>query len=298
LNVTECITAEHLLPHPAHSGLWESIVVDPAIKKRLVNQAALSFVVRAKLAFADTALHGLILLHGPPGTGKTTLAKGLGEQLVPLVVGGRVRFVQVDPHGLMSAEHGQSQQRVMELLSERIPTLADDGMPTLVLIDEVESMTVARSSASLAANPADVHRATDAVLTALDRVAVSHPNVLFVATSNFTDALDTAFTSRADTAILVPLPDADGVHAILHDTLKRFAGAFAGLEAVASSPALKQVAARLEGKDGRQVRKFVTDALAHNRETAVDPGKLTVNGLLAAADGWQGTSKEDGREAA
>lgn len=297
MNITECITAEHLLPHPAHSGLWESIVLDPAIKQRLINQAALSFVVRARLEFADTALHGLIMLYGPPGTGKTTLAKGLGQQLAP-VVGGRVRFVHVDPHGLMSAEHGQSQQRVMELLSERVPALADDGIPTLVLIDEVESMTVARSSASLAANPADVHRATDAVLTALDRVAVSHPNVLFVATSNFTDALDTAFTSRADAAVHIPLPDAEGVHAILQDTLTRFAGAFVGLKVVASSSKLRQVAAILEGKDGRQVRKFVTDALARNRQTAIDPGKLTVDHLLSAADGWQDKLREAGREAA
>lgn len=298
MNVTECITAEHLLPHPAHAGLWESIVIDPSIKHRLVNQAALSFVLRAKLGFADTALHGLIMLYGPPGTGKTTLAKGLGQQLAPIVAGGRVRFVHVDPHGLMSAEHGQSQQRVMELLSDRVPALADDGIPTLVLIDEVESMTVARSSASLVANPADVHRATDAVLTALDRVAVSHPNVLFVVTSNFTDALDTAFTSRADAAVHVPLPDAQGIHAILQKTLTCFAAAFTGLEAVASSPTLRQVAAGLEGKDGRQVRKFVTDALARNRETAIDPGKLTVDDLLSAANGWQDKPKEDGREAA
>lgn len=298
MNVAECITAEVMLPNAAYEGVWDSIIVDREIKDRLINQAALSFVLRGQLGFADTALHGLIMLNGPPGTGKTTLARGLGQQLLPAVPGGRVRFVQVDPHGLMSAEHGQSQQRVMDLLADKVPALAGDGVPTLVLIDEVESMTVSRGAASLSANPADVHRATDAVLTALDRVAVDHPNVLFLTTSNFTDALDTAFTSRADAVLYVPLPDARGVHAILEATLTRFAEKFPGLRAVASSPELRAVAARLEGKDGRQVRKFVTEALARDRATAVNPNKLTAAALLAAAEGWAAAAQEDTREAA
>ena len=82
------------------------------------------------------------------------------QELVPLGAGpDKARLIEINPHGLMSAEHGQSQQRVFELLCEHVPLLADDGMPTVVLLDEVESMAVARSAASLSANPADVHRA-------------------------------------------------------------------------------------------------------------------------------------------
>src|ERR1041385_1806379 len=115
----------------------------------------------------------------------------------------------------MSAEHGQSQRKVTELLTQYIPQLADDLLPTVVLLDEVESMAVARSAASLAANPADVHRATDAVLTALDLNAAEHPHLFFVATSNFTTALDEAFLSRSDAAILVPLPEPEALREIL-----------------------------------------------------------------------------------
>ena len=180
------------------------------VKERIRNHSLLSMLVRPQVPFTVTALHGLCTLYGPPGTGKTTLARGLPAQLAPFVPGRQVRRIEINPHGLMTAEHGQSQQRVSELLAEYVPALAGDGKPTVVILDEVESMAVARSEASLAANPADVHRATDAVLTALDDNARHHPNLFFVATSNFTAALDGAFLSRSDAAILVPLPGPRG----------------------------------------------------------------------------------------
>jgi SpoVK/Ycf46/Vps4 family AAA+-type ATPase len=126
----------------------------------------------------------------------------------------------------MSAEHGQSQKLVSALLCEVIPGYADDRIPTVVVLDEVESMAVARSEASLAANPVDVHRATDAVLTALDDLTAKHPHIVTVATSNFTSGLDEAFVSRADFAINVPLPDADALAVIMRDTLLGYSAAF------------------------------------------------------------------------
>ncbi len=163
----------------------------------------------------------------------------------------------------MSAEHGQSQQRVTKLLTEIIPALADDGVPTIVLLDEVESMAVARGgAASLSANPADVHRATDAVLTALDENTSQFPHLFTVATTNFTSALDEAFLSRSDITVLMPLPDEEAVHAILTDALQGFATKYRALGALAGGdPQLRTVAAHLAGRDGRTVRKLVTDAM-------------------------------------
>src|SRR3954453_5106377 len=195
-----------MLPSDELSDAWGSIVGCDQVKGRLLNQAVLALRLRGVLPFDTTALHGLILMYGPPGTGKTTLARGVAQEMCPLV-GGAVRLIGINPHGLMSAEHGQSQERVFELLCEHIPLLADDKKPTVVLLDEVESMAVARSAASLSANPADVHRATDAVLMALDRNARPPPHLLTIATLNFTTALDEAFRSRADVGIEVPLPD-------------------------------------------------------------------------------------------
>ncbi|MET0603462.1 MAG: AAA family ATPase [Baekduia sp.] len=297
MQMNEWITEDKILPSADLATTWGSIVASEEMKDRLLNQAVLALRLRGDLPFDTTALHGLILLYGPPGTGKTTLARGVAQELCGLV-GGQVRLIEINPHGLMSAEHGQSQQRVFDLLCEHIPLLADDKTPTVVLLDEVESMAVSRSEASLAANPADVHRATDAVLMALDRTARAHPHIVFVATSNFTSALDEAFCSRADVAIEIPLPDAAGVRAILERTLGDFGQAYPKLAMIAQDPQLGNVARELVGLDGRRIRKVITEAFAGDRRTVLDPNSLTMPDLLKAAKRLKVTREQEVRRAA
>jgi SpoVK/Ycf46/Vps4 family AAA+-type ATPase len=300
MEIGEMVKTACDMPDARYAKLWDSIVVDGSIKDRLLRSAALSLRLRAVLPFEATALHGLAFLYGPPGTGKTTLARGLAYQLAPLTTRRKARFIEINPHGLMSAEHGQSQRRVAELLTEHIPAMADDGIPTVVLLDEVESMVVARSQASLAANPADVHRATDAVLTAIDSNASALPHLIFVATSNFTGAIDEAFLSRADVTIHVPAPDGPGVLAILKITLEAMSAAFPPLAQLARKPQLEKVAKALAGMDGRRVRKTVSEAMLGRLDTVIQPGDLTVEDLMSAAGRIQQTehtahSKAGGR---
>jgi pachytene checkpoint protein 2 len=283
MKVADCVSTNVELPNPSYQELWNSIVVEPEVKERILHGALLALELRPRLSTDVTALHGLILLYGPPGTGKTTMARGLAQEVAGLTASGSARLIEVNAHGLMSAEHGQSQQKVSELLADHVPSLADDGVPTIVVLDEVESMAVARSAASLSANPADVHRATDAVLTALDKVTRENPHIIFVATSNFSEALDEAFISRADVAVEVPLPDPAAIRAILVKTLTDFATAYPKLANLADAPGLETVARRLKGADGRRVRKVVTTALAVRRETVLDPEALTIKDLTEAA---------------
>jgi AAA+ superfamily predicted ATPase len=276
------ITAVRALPQADLDALWDSIIVDDSIKDRLLSQAILNYTLRPKVPRDQFPMHGVILLVGPPGTGKTSLAKGLASKLASLMGKVKPRLVEVDPHALTSSAMGKTQRAVSELFSQTIAEQASNG-PTIVLLDEVETLAADRGRMSLEANPIDIHRATDAVLVQLDALAECHTNILFLATSNFPQAIDDAFTSRCDLVIEVPPPGLQAVEQILEQCLGSLAHQFPGLSYLLKSNDLNKVAHACEGLDGRALRKMVINAMAMRREVASDPSKLTMADLLSAA---------------
>jgi pachytene checkpoint protein 2 len=274
----EGIVAMHELPDPAWESRWTRIVVPDDIKERLLNFTLFSLKHRSRMDAVRLPVHGLIVLAGPPGTGKTTLAGGLADQAAR-ALGEGVLFVEVDPHAFPSQMLGESQRSVARLFDRTLPDLAQRGRPTIVLLDEVESLAVNRTGASLETNPVDVHRATDAVLAGVDQVARACPNLTFVATTNHSVGVDAAFLSRADLVENIALPNAAAVEQILRDTLEQVVGS-TRLDGAALGPLAKACAdARL---DARRVRKLVLRALASRRDLAMSPEKLRVEDIATA----------------
>jgi len=76
------------LPDPELGTLWESIVIEEGLKERLLSQAVLNFTMRGKVDRSVVPLHGVILLVGAPGTGKTSLARGLAHRTAESFKGG------------------------------------------------------------------------------------------------------------------------------------------------------------------------------------------------------------------
>jgi AAA+ superfamily predicted ATPase len=276
----------HALPADHHDGPWDHILVPPGVKERLLNQTVLRLRHGKALAHLPGLPHGLIVLSGPPGTGKTTLARGLAQAAAKaLAAAGSTTYIEIDPHAFPSEMLGESQRNVTRLMTDTLPELAARRPHTIVLIDEVESFAVRRSSASFGSNPVDVHRATDAVLAGIDHLATDHPRIVFVATTNFPEAVDEAFLSRADLVIDLDLPDETTVAAILGRTLAELAGIWPGTRGLADDEALhRKLAARCVGWDGRRIRKLVLTALALRVETALDPNLLEPADLLAAVE--------------
>lgn len=269
------------LPDEDWRDRWDRIILPEDQKARLLNYLLFSLRHRGRVSQVGLPIHGVIVLSGPPGTGKTTLAGGLANQAACTLDGGSLLFVDIDPHSFPSQLLGESQRAVARLFERTLPDLASRGHPMVVLLDEVEALAVSRSRASLETNPVDVHRATDAVLSGVDRVARAWPNVTFVATTNYEAGVDVAFLSRADLVEHVGAPGAPAIRTILADTLSEITG-----RAHPDDEALNQLSARLAARsiDARQVRKLVLRAVVSRQELALEPAGLSIGDVAAVAD--------------
>jgi len=280
------VSGLHALPADHHDGPWDAVLTPPGVKERLLASALLPLRHGRLLAGTASAPHGLLLLAGPPGTGKSTLAQGVAQAAARVLAPhGATTLVEIDPHAFPSELLGESQRAVARLFAETLPELAARRPHTIVLVDEVESLAVRRAAASFETNPIDVHRATDAVLAGLDLLRARCPATVLVTTTNFPAAVDEAFLSRADLVLRLDLPDEPTRAAIIAHSLAELAGQWPRLRGLADDPALhRMLAFRCGPLDGRRLRKSVTGALTLRPELALDPARLTAADLLAAFD--------------
>ena len=297
------VLSMHVLPADHHDKDWDAIIVPAGVKERLLAQALVTLKHGRKLSQLAGLPHGLIVLAGPPGTGKTTLGRGLAQVAASVLAKeGATTLLEINPHAFPSDMLGESQRNIMKLLQDTIPEIAARRPHTVVLIDEVESFAVRRTSASFETNPVDVHRATDAVMLGIDAIAKSLPSVLFVTTTNFIDAIDDAFLSRADLVMHFALPSTETIANILQHSLEELAVQWPALRPLFQQRTeIEQIAKLCDGWNGRQVRKLVLAALAQRLEVAKDPTQLTLADLREAARKrggveWAGDAAPPARE--
>ncbi|XP_069700266.1 pachytene checkpoint protein 2 homolog [Periplaneta americana] len=213
----ELTAANHwILPSSDFHGLWETLIYDSSIKENLLN------FVETTMLFSDHKVdtniiswNRVVLLHGPPGTGKTSLCKALAQKLA-IRLGHRYthgELIEINSHSLFSKWFSESGKLVMKMFAKIQEYIEDPDALVCILIDEVESLTHARQSALSGTEPSDSLRVVNAVLTEIDRFR-RFPNVLVLTTSNITNAIDVAFVDRADIKQYIGPPSVYAIYKI------------------------------------------------------------------------------------
>jgi SpoVK/Ycf46/Vps4 family AAA+-type ATPase len=261
---------------------WERIYIDQQDKEKLVNYGLLERHLGESVDAMTLSRHGAVLLSGPPGTGKTTLARGAANELERRLdreaLGlERVVFKQIAVRHLFSSDHGDSPKLVEEAFEDVIEDAEDGDVYQVVLLDEVESLFATRSDLG-DTDPMDAIRAVNTALDSLDTL-VSVSNVYIVATSNQPGAVDSAFVDRTDEQLYVGNPAPRHRRAIIEDILDALADAF-GVGVDPTEAELDRLVELSSGFSGRRMRKSVLSALARDGATVRDPSALSVDHLL------------------
>jgi len=218
----EEIQAAHqlILPSKELHGVWDHLIYGDDVKEKLLRY------VFTAMKLSDSGVdpnliswNRLVLLHGPPGTGKTSLCRALAQKL-SVRLSDRYSYgylVEVNSHSLFSKWFSESGKLVQKMFSHVQELIDDPSAFVCVLIDEVESLAAARKASS--SEPSDAIRVVNAVLTQIDTIK-QHNNVLIMTTSNITGTIDLAFVDRADIKQYIGPPGPEACYGMLSGSLK------------------------------------------------------------------------------
>ena len=151
------------LPDAENARMWNSILRSTPIKQAL-QQYALHTKELADHGIPRYALDlsGVVLLCGPPGVGKTTLAHGFANEFAK-TQGQLTRLFALRTEHLFSELLGQSPKELAKAFTGL--RFAAEDSPCVLLVDEIEAIAFARNKVISSSDPSDLVRFVDRTLS-------------------------------------------------------------------------------------------------------------------------------------
>jgi len=181
-----------------------------------------------------------VLLHGPPGTGKTMLAKAVANET-------DATFIKMAGSELVRKFIGEGARLVRDLFE-----LASERQPAIIFIDEIDAIAAKRTE-SKTSGDAEVQRTMMQLLSEMDGFD-DRGEIRIIAATNRFDMLDRAILrpGRFDRLIEVPNPDVEGRERILEIHTEEMN--------LADDVDLAAFAAETEGLSGAEIASLTTEA--------------------------------------
>lgn len=233
---------------------WDDIAGCDDAKKLLKEAVVLPMIMPEFFRGIRRPYRG-VLMVGPPGTGKTMLAKAVATEC-------KTTFFNVCSSSLTSKYHGES-EKLVRLLFE----MAHFYAPSTVFIDEIDSVCSKRGSS----NEHEASRKVKSeLLVQMEGVSTTQNNavddpskmVIVLGATNFPWDIDEALRRRLEKRIYIPLPDENGRLSLLKINLKEVP-LFEDVD-------LEEIAKNLQGYSGADVTTVCRDASMMGMRRKID----------------------------
>ncbi len=270
---------------------WNDVGGLDEMKKRLIE--AVEWPLKHADLFARTKIRPPkgILMTGPPGCGKTLLAKALAAE-------SELNFISIKGPELMSKYVGESERGIREIFRK-----AKQAAPAILFFDEIDSVVPHRNAGGPDSQVTE--RVIGQFLTELDGIE-ELKGVLVLAATNRPDIIDPALLrpGRFDLVFALPFPDEATRHMIFRvhtkdkplardvnlEELAREAQGFTGaeIEAVCQEAAMRAIREAIEAKAGLEISinmRHLREALAVMQERKLPDSITEASGNFSPGKG-------------
>ena len=239
---------------------WEDIGGLEAVKSELREAVELPLLKPDVFKRLGIRASKGFLLYGPPGVGKTLLAKAVASE-------SNANFISVKGPEVLSKWVGESEKAVREIFKK-----AKQVAPTIVFLDEIDSIAPSRGSYG---DSGVTERIVNQLLTSLDGIEVLQ-GVVVIAATNRPDIIDNALlrAGRFDKLVYIPPPDRDSRYNILKVHTKNMP--------ITKDVDLKRIAEKTDGYVGADLENLCREAGMMAYRQSSDAAEVTEKNFLDA----------------